>query len=154
MRTVDDVLRVAKSAGVTVLVEGYDLVLEHEADPPPNLVTMLRHYKPELVSALRMRQADHRSLITQWINNHFTSSPAGVCAHCGGGPRPDDPFVLLFVGGDRGDVHASCHPAWLAEREAEARKALGLEPRTGGDAGSSSSVTVHNAAPSSHRGAK
>ena len=35
MRTVDDVLRVAESAGVTVLVEGYDLVLEHEADPPP-----------------------------------------------------------------------------------------------------------------------
>jgi len=45
MRTVDDVLRMAKSAGVTVLVEGYDLVLEHEADPPPNLVAMLRHYK-------------------------------------------------------------------------------------------------------------
>src|ERR1700722_14076302 len=75
MRTVDDVLRMAKSAGVTVLVEGYDLVLEHEADPPPNLVATLRHYKPELVSALRMRQADQRSLITQWVNDHFASSP-------------------------------------------------------------------------------
>ena len=35
MMSVDDVLRMAKSAGVTVLVEGYDLILEHEADPPP-----------------------------------------------------------------------------------------------------------------------
>ena len=126
MRTVDDVLRMAKSAGVTVLVDGSDLVLEHEADPPPNLVAMLRHFKPELVSALRMRQAAQRSLITQWVNDNFTSSPAGVCAHCGEGLRPDDPFVLLFVGNDRGEVHASCHSAWLAGREAEACRALGI----------------------------
>ena len=126
MRTVDDVLRMARSAGVTVLVEGYDLVLEHEADPPPNLVAMLRHYKPELLSALRMRQAEQRSLITQWVNDHFASSPPGVCAHCGDGPRPDDPFVLLFVGNDRGEVHASCHSAWIAQQEAQARTALGL----------------------------
>ena len=142
MRTVDDVLRMAKSAGVTVLVEGYDLILEHEADPPPHLVAMLRHYKRELVGALRMREAEQRSLITQWINDHFTSSPAGVCAHCGGGPRPDDPFVLLFVGTDRGEVHSSCHSTWLAEREAEARKALGLEAHSaGGNADPSNSRT-------------
>jgi hypothetical protein len=127
MRTVDNVLRVAKSAGVNVLVEGYDLVLEHEADPPPKLVAMLRHYKPKLVSALRMRQADQRSLITQWVNDHFASSPPGVCAHCGDGERAEDPSVLLFVGTDRGEVHSSCHSTWLAQREAKARKVLGLE---------------------------
>jgi len=124
MRTVDDVLRMAKSAGVTVLVEGYDLILEHEADPPPHLVAMLRHYKRELVGALRMREAEQRSLVAQWINNHFTSSPASVCAHCGGGPRPDDPFVLLFVGTDRarctapatrhGSLSARLRPAKLS----------------------------------------
>jgi hypothetical protein len=42
MRTVDDVLRVAKSAGVNVLVEGYDLVLEHEADLPRQTVERLQ----------------------------------------------------------------------------------------------------------------
>jgi hypothetical protein len=128
MRTVDDVLRSAKSAGVTVLVEGYDLVLEHQADPPPNLVAMLRHYKPELVSALRMREAEQRSLIAQWINDHFASSPPDVCVHCGDGERAEDPFVFLFVGNDRGEVHASCHATWLAEREAEARRALRFNP--------------------------
>jgi hypothetical protein len=127
MMTVDDVLRIANSAGVTVLVEGYDLVLEHDADPPANLVAMLRHFKRELVSALRMRQAEQRSIITQWVNDHFASSPAGVCAHCGDGERADDPFVLLFVGNDRGEVHASCHGPWLAEREADARRALRLQ---------------------------
>ena len=128
MRTVDDVLRVAKSAGVIVLVEGYDLILEHEADPPPHLVAMLRHYKRELVSALRMREAEQRSLITQWVNDHFASSPLGACAHCGDGPRSEDPFVLLFAGNDRGEVHSSCHPTWLAEQEAAARRALRIDP--------------------------
>jgi hypothetical protein len=127
MMTVDDVLRMAKLHGVTVQVDGYDLVLEHDADPPHNLLTIFRSFKPELVSALRTRQADQRSLITRWVNDHFTSSPAGVCAHCRGGSRPDDPFVLLFVGIDRGEVHSSCHSTWLAEREAEARRALGLD---------------------------
>ena len=132
MMTVDDVLRMTSSAGASVLVDGYDLVLEHDVDPPANLVAMLRHFKSELVSALRMRQAEQRGLITQWVNDNFTSSPAGVCAHCGDGPRSEDPFVLLFVGTDRGEVHSSCHSTWLAEREAEARKALGLEAHSAG----------------------
>jgi hypothetical protein len=128
MMTVDNVLRMAKSAGVTVLVDGYDLVLEHDADPPSDLVAMCSRFKPELVSALRMRQAEQNSLVARWIADNFTSSPAGVCAHCNGGPRPDDPFVLLFVGTDRGELHSSCHPTWLAEREAEARRALRMDP--------------------------
>lgn len=32
MRTVDDVLRLVKSTGVTVPVDGYDLILEHDDD--------------------------------------------------------------------------------------------------------------------------
>ena len=127
MMTVDDVLRMANSADVTVFVEGYDLVIEHDDDPPANLVAMLRRFKPELVSALRMRQAEQCSLITQWINDHFISSPLGLCAYCSGGERADDQFVLLFVGDDRADVHASCHQAWREAREAEARSALRID---------------------------
>jgi hypothetical protein len=127
MMRVDDVLRMATSAGVTVQLEGSNLVLEYDVDPPANLVGMLRRFKPELVSALRTRQAEQRSLIVQWINDHFVSSPPGVCAHCCGGERSDDPFVILFVGNDRGDLHASCHATWLTAREAEARRALGMD---------------------------
>jgi hypothetical protein len=117
MMTVDDVLRMAKAAGVTVLLDGYDIVLEHDTDPPPNLVTMFRRFKPELVSAPRMRQADQRNLITQWINDHFVSSPAGICAHCGGGARADDTFSPCSSGptGARCTAHV-IRLGWLSER--------------------------------------
>ena len=38
-----------------------------------------------------------------------------------------DPFVALFVGDDRADIHTSCHSEWMAERDSEARIALGIE---------------------------
>jgi hypothetical protein len=127
MITVDNILHMARSAGVTVLVDGYDLVLEHDANPPADLVAICRRFKPELVRALRMRQAEQHGLVARWINEHFVSSPSGVCTHCGDGLRSGDDFVRLFVGSDQGEVHASCHSAWRAEREAEARRALRLD---------------------------
>ncbi len=68
-----------------------------------------------------------KAAVQRWINDHFTPSPPGVCAHCREGTRADDPFVLLFVASDRADVHSSCHAAWRAEREAEAVAALDLK---------------------------
>jgi hypothetical protein len=62
MLTVDDVLRMAKAAGVTVRVKGFALILEHDVDSPVDILLMLRRYKPELVSAVRMREAIERSL--------------------------------------------------------------------------------------------
>ena len=85
----------------------------------------------DIVAALRLREAEERRRIVQWVNDHFASSPPGVCAHCGGGAQPDDPFVLLFVGTDRGEVHANCYSAWQMEREAEAREALRIDLREG-----------------------
>ena len=125
--TVTEALELARSQGVEVTLDGDDLVLKAEAAPPPGLLAILGRGKWDIVAALRLREAEERRRIVQWVNDHFASSPAGVCAHCGDGPRSEDPFVLLFVGNDRGEVHASCHSAWLAEREAEARSALGLE---------------------------
>jgi hypothetical protein len=40
MMTVDDVLRMAKSPGVAV--QGYNLVLEYDANPPAQLLGMLQ----------------------------------------------------------------------------------------------------------------
>jgi hypothetical protein len=127
--TVDQALSLARSHGVEVRLNaaGNGLYLEADAPPPPAVLALLGRGKWDIVAALRTREADERRRVVQWINDHFASSPADICAHCGGGPRTDDPFVLLFVGSDRGEVHASCHSAWLADREAEACKALGLE---------------------------
>jgi hypothetical protein len=135
MTRVDDVLRMAKSAGVTVQVEGSNLVLEYDADPPEDVIVALKAAKPAIVGELRVRSArDHsrreeveRREIVRWINNNFVPSAPGICCHCGGA-QAGDGFVLLFVGSDRADVHSSCHPVWLAAREAEARRALRIDP--------------------------
>jgi hypothetical protein len=124
--TVTEALQLARSQGVEVTLDGDDLVLKAEVAPPPRLLAILGRGKWDIVAALRLREAEERRSIVQWVNNHFASSPPGVCAHCGDGPRSKDPFVLLFVGNDRGEVHASCHSAWIAQQQAQARTALGL----------------------------
>jgi hypothetical protein len=124
--TVDDALKLARDCGVRVTLDGNDLALEAAAPPPPRLLAIIGRGKWDIVAALRQREAEERRRVTQWVNDHFAASPPGACAHCGDGARAEDPFVLLFVGNDRGEVHASCHSTWLAEREAEARRALGL----------------------------
>jgi hypothetical protein len=125
---VDEALNLARSYGVEVRLNaaGNGLHLEAHAEPPPRLLAILGCGKWDIVAALRPREDERRRAIVRWINDNFTSSPAGVCAHCGERARAEDPFVLLFVGTDRGAVHASCHPTWLAEREAEACRALGI----------------------------
>jgi hypothetical protein len=132
--TVTEALEMARLQGVEVTLDGDDLVLEAEAAPPPGLLAILGRGKWDIVAALRLREAEERRRIVQWVNDHFASSPPGVCAHCGDGPRSKDPFVLLFVGNDRGEVHASCHSTWLTEREAQARRAirLGHDDKKGG----------------------
>ena len=124
--TVTEALELARSQGVEVTLDGDDLVLEAQAAPAPGLLAILGRGKWDIVAALRLREAEERRRIVQWVNDHFASSPPGVCARCGDGLRSEDPLVLLFVGNDRGEVHASCHSTWLAKREAEACRALGL----------------------------
>jgi hypothetical protein len=126
--TVDEALSLAHSYGVNVTLDGDALALEADAPPPPSVLAILGRGKWDIIAALRQREAEQRHRVVQWINDHFTSSPAGICTHCGGGPRPDDPFVVLFVGNDRAEVHASCHRVWLAAREAEAGEALRINP--------------------------
>jgi hypothetical protein len=128
--TVDDALKLARDCGVRVTLDGNDLALEAAAPPPPRLLAVIGRGKWDIVAVLRQREAEERRRVIQWVADNFTSSPADVCAYCSGRARPEDPFVLLFVGSDRGEVHASCHPLWLAGREAEARRALGLEARS------------------------
>jgi hypothetical protein len=95
--TVTEALELARLQGVEVTLDGDDLVLKAEAAPQPRLLAILGRGKWDIVGALRLREAEERRRIVQWVNDHFTASPPGVCAHCGDGPRSEDPFVLLFV---------------------------------------------------------
>jgi hypothetical protein len=76
---------------------------------------------------------DERRAVVSWIADNFRSSPIGQCALCGDGKRDDDPFVLVFVGEERAELHSSCHPAWVAEQEAEGCAALGIDPPDKGE---------------------
>ena len=124
--TVEEALELARRHGVNVILDGDSLHLEADAPPPNGLLAILGRGKWDIVAALRLREAEERRRVIQRIADNFTPSPPGVCAHCGDGPRSEDPFVLLFVGNDRGEAHASCHSAWIAQQEAQARSALGL----------------------------
>jgi hypothetical protein len=128
--TVDEALTWARSYGVEVRLNaaGDGLHLEADAPPPPGVLAILGRGKWDIVGVLRQREAEERRRVEKWVNEHFVSSPPNICAHCGGGPQSEDAFVLMFVGDNRADVHGSCHAAWLAKREAAARKALGVEP--------------------------
>src|ERR1700722_8358565 len=127
--TVEEALELARRHGVNVMLDGDSLHLEADTPPPNGRLAILGRGKWDIVAALRLREDENRRAIVQWVSDHFASSPPGVCAYCDDGPRSEDPFVLLFVGNDRGEVHASCHPAWLAEREAEACRALRIYRR-------------------------
>jgi hypothetical protein len=119
----------AHSAGVKVIVDGDDLVIEAISPPPRSVLDALRAWKPEIIKTRR----NERRAVIAWINDHFEASPLGECAYCGGVTRTGDPFIALFVGEDRREIHASCHPAWLAQQEADARAALEIEtPDEGG----------------------
>ena len=121
-----DALRLARRSGFRLEVDGDDLAFEAPDLPGSQaILRALANRKAEMVSLL----CEERRAIVRWFNEHFEPSPLGQCAHCGGSRRADDPFVLVFVGEDRADFHASCHPEWIAAMEATARLALGIEKR-------------------------
>jgi len=115
-----DFIRIARDAGAKLSADGPLLVVEAEDPPPPQVFDMLRTHKPEILELL---YAERRAVI-RYVNNNFQSSPLGQCAHCGGAGNT---FVAMFVGENRADIHAMCHPAWIAAREAKARVALGFD---------------------------
>ena len=124
--TVDETLELARYYNVEVRLNeaGDGLNLEVEADPPQALMNVLRRTKWDIVAALRQHEIERRrSLIARWINDHFVSTPLGVCRHCGEGAREGDAFVRLYCGEHSGDVHTSCQPAWRDAEEARARAA-------------------------------
>jgi hypothetical protein len=134
----------ARSRGVVIALNpaGDGLKLRSKEHAPPDVVAAAKGAKPELVAYLRKRHhaaddvpsansPDHvpdpqRRLIVGRINDSFVSSPLDVCKHCGGSPKPDDPFVQMFVGDDSGAVHHGCWEAWQEAEDAKARLALGF----------------------------
>jgi NAD(P)H-hydrate repair Nnr-like enzyme with NAD(P)H-hydrate epimerase domain len=122
-----DFVRVARAAGARLSADGASLVVEAEDPLPPQVFDMLRAHKPEILELLHAQ----RRAVVRYVNEQFQSSPLGQCAYCGGGSRSGDAFVAMFAGENRADIHAMCHPAWIAAQEARARVALGIDAQVG-----------------------
>ncbi len=133
-----DALRLARCIGFRLKVDGDDLTYEVPEDPAAySIIDILRSHRGKIVELLR----SERCAVVRWINDHFQSSPVGQCVLCGSDER-DDPFVAIFVGEDRADAHASCYLAWIADQEAKARFALGIETPTVVSAGHDASLVA------------
>jgi hypothetical protein len=65
--TVTEALQLARSQGVEVTLDGDDLVLKAEVAPPPRLLAILGRGKWDIVAALRLREAEERRSIVQWV---------------------------------------------------------------------------------------
>ena len=122
-----DLVRIARAAGAKLSVDDGSLVLEADNRPPQEVFDGLRAHKPEILELLR----EERRAIVMWINDHFKSSATGRAPYAASTDAWAIRSCAIFVGEDRADIHASCHPAWLAEQKAEARVALGIETSVG-----------------------
>jgi len=116
-----EVVRIARAAAVELSVEGDSLVVEGELGPA--VINQLHEHKPEVLELLR---AERRAIVRR-MNERFRPGPAGECAHCGKGSGP---FVALFCGQARAEIHPDCYSAWISEREAEARAEIAAELST------------------------
>ncbi len=117
-----EALKAARTAGIALRLDGEDLELGAAAPPPVAVLDLLSRSKAEIVHLLR----EELCAVMMWVNDHFQSSPPGICGHCAG-RREDDPFVLVFVGEYRADFHASCFGVWLEQQEEKARIALEVQ---------------------------
>ena len=84
-----EALKAARAAGVSLRVDGGDLVLEAFAPPPSAVLDLLSRHKAELVALLR--SSDGQALeacIVEWLDDHPDASKPGWCAWCGEAEAP------------------------------------------------------------------
>ena len=78
-----DALRAARAAGVSVGIDGDDLVLQASAAPPPAVLDALLRHKPTIVALLR--PANDEWSAEDW--QAFFDERAGIAEFDGGLPR-------------------------------------------------------------------
>jgi hypothetical protein len=62
--------------------------------------------------------------VTEWLNRHPTSSPAGYCSWCGKPESPGATIIPFGVGERHIWLHPLCWPAWHRWRRADALASL------------------------------
>ncbi len=93
-------IRAARAAGITVIADGEELVLEAAAEPPSHVIEDLRRHKQELLKLVALSNFDEWSR-ADW--RAFFDERAGIAEFDGGLPR------------DQAEAHAfeCCVVEWL-----------------------------------------
>ena len=122
----DDCLEGEVAAPATMIAH------EHQKDavaPDPESVApdVLAEHAPTLPAPELAAVHYERERIDAWIRNRLIAYPLASCLRC------RKPFIAgqdlqeVSNGEARARFHRACYAEWLAEREAAARQALGLE---------------------------
>jgi hypothetical protein len=73
-------IRMARSAGVQIEVDGGDLVLRARSAPPPSILDGLSRYKPQIVALLQRASSTQQERALARLNS---SDPRNHCCDCG-----------------------------------------------------------------------
>jgi hypothetical protein len=104
---------------------------KHRRAPRPKAVVALAPTaiapmpSPPPITAAEPLTAADRARIARWVASRIICWPPDNCFHC---KRPivyGSKWVELVNDNDRARFHADCLPAWRAEQEALARRAMG-----------------------------
>jgi hypothetical protein len=147
-----EALRIAHAAGVMVIVDGEDLVLEAHAEPPQSVLDALSLNKLSILELLQPARAEwtaeqwrayfdkHCRIATselsrseaepfaidccviEWLNQHPAPSPPGRCPWCG---RPESASSVVLPFGTEPGTHAWLHAeCWSAWHQARRDEAV------------------------------
>jgi hypothetical protein len=149
-------LYAARAAGVSIRLDGDDLLLESHEAPPAVVLDLLSRHKAAIVARLRRDRLPWSA--EDWQT--FFDERAGVAEHDGGMPRARAEAMArescivewqrqhppeadgascaacgspvnfqaagVLVLADRTTVHFDCHDGWIARRRCEAETALAV----------------------------
>jgi hypothetical protein len=122
--TAEQILAQAHAKGVDVVLTapGDGLELLSAGEPPPHIVALLKDAKTEIISRLQME----RRMINHWVADTLIDWPQDSCLQCRERILVGRAWIDVTNGDARARFHRECEPAWRAEREALARKTIGL----------------------------
>ncbi len=130
-----EALRMAQESGVRLCLDGVDLVLRADREPPQQVMNGIRRHKAEIVTLLALHDyAGHRDLpeirtlerqVVEWLNANLETSDPGICAECAECDRPEHVVVPFGTDGHGHTwLHPECWEAWHQRRRAMALDAL------------------------------
>jgi hypothetical protein len=128
--TAEEILAMARASGVDVALTatGDGLELLSAGEPPPEIVAVLKGAKTEIITRLQME----RRMINHWVADTLIDWPQDSCLKCRKRILVGQGWIDVTNGDARARFHRECEPVWRAEREAVARKTIGLIPQPKG----------------------